>query len=111
MSEEHARRAGLNEALFRQVNEQIQDLNRSFGADQETMSVVCECADGDCTERFDVPGPVYDSIRSDPLRYLVVPGHEVPDLERIVEHGTGYDVVEKRPGTPAEVSKETDPRT
>jgi hypothetical protein len=111
MSEDRARRAGLNEALFRQVNEQIQDLNRSFGADLETMTVVCECADGDCTERFDVPGPTYDEIRSDPLRYLIVPGHEVPELERVVEHGDGYDVVQKRGGVPAEVSEETDPRS
>jgi hypothetical protein len=42
--DERARRVGLNEAIFRQVNEQIRDLIRGFGTEQGTMSVICECA-------------------------------------------------------------------
>ena len=33
MSEEQARRVGLNESIFRQVNEQIESLNRDFGGE------------------------------------------------------------------------------
>ena len=47
MSEEQVRRVGLNESIFRQVNEQIESLNRDFGTDDRTMTVICECAHGE----------------------------------------------------------------
>ena len=43
MNDERARRVGLNEAIFRQVNEQIRGLNREFGAEHGTMTAICEC--------------------------------------------------------------------
>jgi len=110
MSEEQARRVGLNESIFRQVNEQIESLNRDFGDGQRTMAAICECADGNCTERLEIPVPEYEKIRTDARRYIIVPGHSLPEFEATVEHRDGYDVVEKRAGFPAEVAKKTDPR-
>ena len=54
MSEEQGRRVGRNESIFRQVNEQIESLNHSFGTVISTMAVICECAAGDCTERIEI---------------------------------------------------------
>lgn len=110
MSDEQARRVGLNEALFREVNEQITSLNRSFG-DVETMTVMCECADGDCTERLEIAMPEYERVRSDPLQYVIAPGHEIPEFESVVEQNAGYEIVRKRGGEPADLSRETDPRS
>lgn len=110
MSEEQARRIGLNESIFRQVNEQIESLNRDFGGELRTMTAICECADGDCTERLDIPVSEYEEVRDDPRRFIVVPGHELPEFETTVEHRDGYDVVQKREGIPAEVAERTDPR-
>jgi hypothetical protein len=75
------------------------------------MSVICECADGDCTERLEIPVSEYEQVRSDPRRYIVVPGHELPEFESIVDRRDGYDVVQKREGEPAELARETDPRS
>jgi hypothetical protein len=111
MSEEQARRVGLNESLFRQVNEQIESLNRDFDTRLPTMMVVCECANGDCTERLEISGAEYEKVRADPRRYIVVPGHEVFEFEAVVENGDGYDVVEKREGAAATLAEETDPRS
>ncbi|HZT85045.1 MAG TPA: hypothetical protein VE984_06440 [Gaiellaceae bacterium] len=111
MSEEQARRAGLNESIFRQVNEQIESLNRGFDAAPGELSVICECADGDCTDRLEISVSEYEKVRSDPRRYIIVPGHEVPEFESIVERTKGYDVVQKREGEPAELARETDPRS
>jgi hypothetical protein len=111
VSEEQARRVGLNESLFRAVNEQIESLNRDFRTDLPTMTVVCECANGDCTERFEVSVSKYEQVRDDSRRYIVVPGHEVAEFESVVESGDGYDVVEKREGAAAELAEETDPRS
>ena len=110
MSEEQARRVGLNESIFRQVNEQIESLNQDLATEIRAMSVICECADGDCTERIEIPLSEYEKVRGDSRRYIVVPGHELPEFESIVARGDGYDVVEKREGAPAELAEKTDPR-
>jgi hypothetical protein len=111
MSDEQARRVGLNESIFRQVNEQIESLNHGLVTELSTMTVICECADGDCTERLEIAVSDYEKVRADPLRYIVVPGHELSDFESVVENGDGYDVVKKRDGTAARLAEETDPRS
>ncbi|HJU37721.1 MAG TPA: hypothetical protein VJ716_09935 [Gaiellaceae bacterium] len=111
MSEDQARRVGLNESIFRQVNEQIERLNRNLGADDAAMTVICECADGDCTDRFQFQVADYEEVRADPLRYVVVPGHELSEYESVVESRDGYDIVRKREGTAAALAEETDPRS
>ena len=111
MSDERARRVGLNEAIFRQVNEQIRDLNRGFGTEQGTMTVICECGNSDCTERLELGVADYERVRSDPRLYAIAPGHDIPAVETVVEQGDGYDVVQKDEGVPAELSRELDPRS
>jgi hypothetical protein len=111
MSEEQARRVGLNESIFRQVNEQIESLNRDFCAEDRTMTAICECAKGDCTERLEISVPAYEAVRTDPRRYIVVVGHSLPEFESVVESTSGYEVVEKRDGAAAELAEETDPRS
>jgi antibiotic biosynthesis monooxygenase (ABM) superfamily enzyme len=111
VSEEQARRVGLNEAIFRQVNEQIRGLNADFGTERSVMTVVCECGDGECTEQLQIRTQDYERIRGDSRRYVVAKGHEINDVERVVEQADGYDVVQKREGTPAELARELDPRS
>ena len=111
MSDARARRVGLNESIFRQVNEQIESLNRDFGDELRTMTAICECARGDCTERLEISVREYEEVRADPRRYIVIPGHEVPEFEVTIEQRDSYDVVEKREGLPAEVAEKTDPRS
>jgi hypothetical protein len=111
VSDERARRVGLNEALFREVNEQIRSLSGEFAVNDGSMTVICECGDADCTERLEVPLPAYERVRSESVLYLIAKGHVYRDLERVVEEADGYDVVQKDEGTPAQVSRETDPRS
>ena len=109
MNDERAARIGANEALFREVNEQIEAMNERFGGG-ESFTIVCECGDGDCTERISVPVDVYERIRADAELFLVVPGHEIPAVEEVTEEGDGYRIVRKREGVPEAVAEETDPR-
>jgi hypothetical protein len=111
MSDEQAARVGLNESIFRQVNEQIESLNRDFDTRHRTMTAVCECADGNCTERLEISMSEYEKVRDNPRRYIVVSGHAKPEFESVVDSGDGYDVVEKVDGTAAELAEETDPRS
>jgi hypothetical protein len=110
VSEERARRVGLNEVIFRQVNEQIRDLNRQFETAQDTMTVICECGNSDCTERLELRVREYEHVRSDARRYVIAKGHEIPSVEHVVEQADGYDVVQKDEGTPADLSRQLDPR-
>jgi hypothetical protein len=111
VSDERARRVGLNEAIFRQVNEQIRDLNRDFGAEQGSMSVICECGHADCTQRLEIGVSDYERVRGDSRHYVIAKGHEIPDVERVIEQTDGYDVVQKDEGAPADLSRELDPRS
>ena len=111
VSDERARRVGLNEAIFRQVNEQIRDLNQDFGTSDSTMTVICECGYSDCTDRLEVEPREYERVRSDPRLYVIAKGHEIPAVEHVVEQADGYAVVKKDEGVPAELSRELDPRS
>jgi hypothetical protein len=111
LNDEQARRVGLNEALFREVNEQIRGLNREFSSDDGTMTVICECSDADCAERLELRVSAYEGVRSDSLLFVVATGHQFPDVEQVVEQGDGYDVVRKQEREAAEVAEETDPRS
>ncbi len=111
MSEEQAKRVGRNESIFREVNEQIESLNRDLGAEDRTMTAVCECANGDCTDRLEISVSAYERVRADPRRFIVIPGHELAEFESVVESADGYDIVQKREGAAADLAREMDPRS
>jgi hypothetical protein len=104
-----AQRIGENEALFRSVNEQIEELSETFSVPTDTMRIVCECADQDCVEQVDVTVGEYEEVRADPTLFIVCPGHDVVDVERVVRRTDRFWVVAKREGEPARIAQETDP--
>lgn len=102
--------AARNQALYRQVNEKIQDLNRAFDAVASLSGVwVCECADPDCTEMMELTLAEYESLRAHPNRFAVLRGHDLPEVERIVEEHENWVAVEKL-GAAAAFVVEHDPR-
>jgi hypothetical protein len=105
-----ARRIGLNEAVFRGVNEELEQLGRRFRRGEGPLELVCECANLRCHERIRVPREAYERVRSDSRLFAVMPGHEEDAVEEIVERAGGYDVVRKRGGTPTDVARATDSR-
>jgi len=110
--DERTRRIGLNEAVFRTVNEQVESLNHRFAAvGDETMRIVCECGDMGCFEQLAVPTDEYERIRSDATLFFTLPGHERLEVEAIVEQDDGYLVVRKHEGEAADIARQTDPRS
>jgi hypothetical protein len=102
-------RAARNEALFREVNEQVRAVSGQFGSPPEQTAFVCECSNDGCVERIRVPVTVYESVRQNPRRFLLVPGH-ANEFERVVERANGYVIVEKE-GRAGRIAARTDPRT
>ena len=93
-------RQARNEALFREVNDRIVELDESAQAWSldGAIDVFCECgAEGGCGERLTVTVRVYEKVRQQDDRFLVKPGHETPELETAVEWNDEYVIVDKVP--------------
>lgn len=88
-------RAGRNEALFRELNENIARLEERLPGDSETLSIICECARVDCAEQIEISVDDYASVRRHPDRFIVALDHREPSVEHLVEETPGYLVVEK----------------
>ena len=104
-------RIGLNEAVFREVNERIEDLAETFQLMEELLDLVCECGDAGCVRRISMTRAEYEELRSEPHQFAVHPGHEYPDVEAVVDRRKGYDIVSKSKGAPERIAERTDPRT
>ena len=101
-------RVAYNETLFRDVNERIEagqwPMERG-----EAVAFRCECGSLRCNMLVELTIPEYERVRSSATHFLLVNGHEIPSVERVVEREASYVVVEKV-GRAAEVAEETDPR-
>jgi hypothetical protein len=110
--DERTHRVGKNEALFRQINEEIERLNRGVAAiSDETFHIVCECGDLRCQERVVVPVQIYEDVRADSALFLITPGHEMLSTESVVEATQRYYVVKKHEGGAKRLAEVTDPRS
>jgi len=111
MDDARTRCIGINEGLFREVNERLQEISEDTGhSEWRSLELVCECADGQCVERITMSIDDYEALRAEATTFAVVPGHEVPQVEAVVARRDGYLIVQKRDGLAADVARETDPR-
>lgn len=101
------RRAAAAEINGRQVNEAIEPRGRPEG-----MAVfVCECGHLGCSETVEIPVLEYEEVRTDFDRFLVVPGHEIDEVDEVVERHPGYLVVVKREPEAKEMARASDERS
>lgn len=106
MSSLWEQRAARNEALFREVNENIARLEERHGTTPTEPVYVCECADAGCTEQLAIDLETYRRVREQPRLFFVRPGHEDSRLERVVERHPEYLIVEKI-GEAGQVAEQT----
>jgi hypothetical protein len=99
-----------NQVIFREINEQLEELNDSFSEIIPLGDFVCECADTNCTERIGMTIPQYEQLRAHATRFAVRKGHLSPEAERIVQEEAGYMVVEMV-GAAGAYAARFDPRT
>ena len=99
--DERQRRIGENEAYWRQVNE-LAPPDPGVLCD-----VFCECGRLDCRERVAMTAGEYAAVRARSTTFVVFPGHEIPDAERVIETTERYTVVEKQ-GEAAGIAIERD---
>ena len=101
-----AERVGRNEAVFREVNERINDVTR-----EDAAEYLCECGNATCTETIQMTVAEYEGVRADPTHFAVLPGHEIPDVEDVVARKERFLIVRKKAGAAAALATELDPRS
>jgi hypothetical protein len=107
-SDRQAGDVGRRQSLFRDVNEHIDELAESFDP-QEEMTIFCECGSGKCSEQITLTEAEYKGLRRVPTHFAVLPGHEEPAVERVVETNERYVIVGKF-GEAAITAIKLDPR-
>jgi hypothetical protein len=105
--DERQRRMAQNEALFRKVNERVNDLVTEHGA--TSQQYVCECATPDCNFYVELDGGEYEAVRGDPTLFIVLPLHYTPEVETLDAKHERYWIVRKI-GETAEFVEQHDPR-
>ena len=105
---ERSDRLARNEAMFRSVNERVEEVVQP-GAEEE-IDFLCECGDSGCAEKITLTRQEYEQVRVDGAQFAVHPGHEIREIEDVVQRAEQFFVVRKHPHE-AEIAEETDPRS
>jgi hypothetical protein len=97
-----------NEGLARRINEAIEG-GKWPGEQGQRTAYRCECARLDCKRTVELTPAEYEQVRAHPQRFVVLPGHERPEVETVIEATPAYVVVAKG-GDAGAVAEATDPR-
>ena len=101
-------KAARNQVVFREVNERIAELTGLLTETGFNM-FICECSDSTCAESLQITTAEYEAVRAHPARFVVLEGHQLPEVERVVDGNGRYLVVETI-GAAGELACSSDPR-
>jgi len=90
--DQQQQRAAKNESLASDVTERIEHL----GGDSSFVEFVCECTQAACRQTVPLTIEEYDQVRREANQFLVLPGHDVPEVEQVVALSYRHLVVAKR---------------
>lgn len=102
-------RLAKNETLFRGVNERVREVRADEADSGEHIAFVCECGSETCVDEVELTVAEYEAVRAVSAQFVVKPGHEFPEVERLLMENDRYSVVEKHEEE-AEIARQTDPR-
>jgi hypothetical protein len=102
-------RLARNEAMFREANERAKEWEERHRLDSEVELYFCECANAGCLEKVSLSKADYERVRSDSDRFVIVPGHELPEVETVIERNQGWAIIEKAPEV-SDIVEARDPR-
>jgi hypothetical protein len=84
-------RIAQTERFFRAVNEEIAE-NDGHG----TTLFLCECGNPGCSEGLELTAAALRHLHAESGLFVVLPGHEIPDVETVVDQHDGYLVVRRK---------------
>ncbi|MCW2921523.1 MAG: hypothetical protein JWL76_1397 [Thermoleophilia bacterium] len=96
MDDVQQRRIAKNEDHCRQANEAIFETMVQFqGAEEETLSLVCECGISECLDTVEASLSEYNAVREHPTRFIVRPDHVIAQVENVVQEHQDYWIIQK----------------
>jgi hypothetical protein len=101
-----------NEALYRAVNERLVEISAATtpAPDDDRFFILCECGNRACAEQIRIRAAAYERVRADPTLFVVVPGHTIEEVERLVGKTDAYEIVCKDTEPGRTVAQASDPR-
>ena len=108
--DEREKRLALNESMFREINERLESRIQTSQIGRPELSILCECANPDCTQRIALTTDEYEQARADGRQFVIVPGHEFIEVETVVSKNDRYELVRKR-GRAGELAELLDPNS
>jgi len=108
VSRRYADQIALTEAAFRIANERMAQWPERYKASPVEI-YFCECGNRSCRQHIMLTKDQYEAVRKNSRRFLIVPAHETPLVETVIESYETYEVVEKMPGV-LDIVTEADPR-
>ena len=95
MAPRRKERIAYNESRFRAIVAALEaGLPPAEDVDGDLTGLVCECGDTTCAALVHVPRGTYESVRANPRRFVVRPGHATTAPTDVVERGRRFAVVE-----------------
>lgn len=110
MADARIERIAHNESAFRDLNEHLGASVHRGSRDADLVGFVCECGHEECEMIVRMSLSAFERVRADSQLFIVVPGHEIEQAERVVERHDGYLVVRKCEAA-ADIVEETDRRS
>jgi hypothetical protein len=95
MEDRRKERIARNEASFRDINERLHEGLQQVPGNPQLLEFICECGHQTCELHIRLSLAEYEQVRGDSRHFAVVPGHEIPEAERLVSTGERFNVVEK----------------
>ena len=90
------RTAARNEAIWREVNDRIEELDEGQRVlPDDRLDFHCECGDASCEKRISLTLAEYRDARSQRDTFAVAVGHEEDLIEHVVKRTDRYLVVDK----------------
>lgn len=101
------RRLAENELLFRNANEKVRESLEKLKNSDEAKAVpslakndipvhfYCECSDKKCRKRIIMKPDEHKKLHQNSSQFVLIPGHEITSIERVMKTEDDYVVVEK----------------
>lgn len=89
-------RIAKNEEVFRATNREIERAEEQAGpAADGILEVICECGRESCNGVITLSLSDYEDVHGQKDRFVVLRGHESPEIERVVDDRGDFLVVDK----------------
>jgi hypothetical protein len=81
---------------MRATNEGLVSASLELDPSSPSLSILCECGRNDCSTELDVSQDVYQRIRQRLNQFVVAAGHQVVEVDRVVQRLGGLTIVESQ---------------